>query len=63
MSKETKAVQSRQNLGDTPNQVRFGSLCERIEAGFADASEDEGFREIDAAVAEERARMSAQPGS
>ena len=43
-------------------QVRFDSLCERIEAGFADAPEDEGFLEIDAAVAEERARASAPRG-
>ena len=63
MTKETKAVQSRRNLGEMPNQVRFDSLCERIEAGFADVPEYEGVREIDVAVAEERARMSAQPGS
>lgn len=36
-------------------QARFDSLCERIEAGFADTPEAEGLAEIDAAVANTRA--------
>lgn len=37
-------------------QGRFDTLCRRIEAGFAGVPEADGLAEIDAAVAEERAR-------
>jgi prevent-host-death family protein len=37
-------------------QARFDSLCQRIEAGYASVPETEGLAEIDAAVAETRAR-------
>jgi prevent-host-death family protein len=36
-------------------QARFDSLCQRIEAGFADTPEADGLAEIDAAVAATRA--------
>jgi len=40
-------------------QGRFDALCERIEAGFATLPEAEGMAEIEAAVAEERAKAAA----
>ncbi len=36
-------------------QTRFDTLCQRIEAGFAELPEGEGLAEIDAAVADTRA--------
>lgn len=36
-------------------QTRFDTLCQRIEAGFADTPEAAGLAEIDAAVADTRA--------
>lgn len=41
-------------------QGRFDALCERIEAGFAALPEAEGMAEIEAAVAEERAKAAAK---
>lgn len=35
-------------------QDRFDALCQRIEAGFANVPEAEGFAEIEAAIALER---------
>ncbi len=35
-------------------QGRFDALCQRIEAGFANVPEAEGFAEIEAAIAAER---------
>lgn len=35
-------------------QGRFDALCQRLEAGFATATESEGMAEIDAAIAEDR---------
>lgn len=37
-------------------QGRFDALCRRIEAGFAEVPEADGLAEIDAAIAQERAR-------
>lgn len=37
-------------------QGRFDALCQRIEAGFANVPEAEGFAEIEAAIALERAQ-------
>lgn len=37
-------------------QGRFDALCQRIELGFANVPEAEGFAEIDAAVELERAQ-------
>lgn len=36
-------------------QGRFDTLCQRIEAGFAEIPEAQGMAEIEAAVAQERA--------
>jgi len=36
-------------------QARFDTLCQRIEAGFAELPEAEGLAEIDAVVADTRA--------
>lgn len=36
-------------------QVRFDALCQRIESGFANVPEAEGFAEINAAIDFERA--------
>ena len=44
-------------------QSRFDALCERIEAGFADVPEADGRAEIDAAVAQDRARARTGPGN
>jgi len=35
-------------------QSRFDTLCQRIEAGYADIPEQQGLEEIEAAVAAER---------
>ncbi|MHB8166529.1 MAG: hypothetical protein ACYDDT_07110, partial [Sulfuricella sp.] len=40
-------------------QGRFDALCQRIEAGFANVPEAEGFAEIEAAIALERAQVRA----
>ena len=37
-------------------QGRFDALCQRIEAGFANVPEAEGFAEIEAAIQQERAQ-------
>lgn len=37
-------------------QIRFDSLCQRIEAGFADVPEEQGLAEIEAAINLERAQ-------
>ena len=37
-------------------QARFDALCQRLEAGFANVSEEKGLAEIETAVALERAR-------
>jgi prevent-host-death family protein len=42
-------------------QARFDALCQRIEAGFATIPEAQGFAEIDAAVALERAQAASLP--
>ena len=38
-------------------QGRFDALCQRIEAGFANVPEAEGFAEIEAAISLERAQV------
>lgn len=40
-------------------QGRFDALCQRIEAGFANVPEAEGFAEIEAAIEMERAQVRA----
>ena len=40
-------------------QGRFDALCQRIEAGFANVPEAEGFAEIEAAIALEREQVRA----
>lgn len=40
-------------------QGRFDALCQRIEAGFANVPEAEGFAEIEAAIKLERAQVRA----
>lgn len=42
-------------------QDRFDTLCQRIEAGFAEVPETEGLAEIDAAVAATRAERKTPP--
>lgn len=41
-------------------QARFDALCQRLEVGFANVPEAEGFAEIDAAVKLERSKT--RPG-
>lgn len=43
-------------------QDRFDSLCQRIEAGFAQVPEDKGIAEIEAAIKLERSRSRATAG-
>ena len=40
-------------------QGRFDALCQRIELGYAGLTQNEGLAEIDAAVAKERKKSSA----
>jgi prevent-host-death family protein len=42
-------------------QARFEALCERIEQGFAKVPEEDGIKEINAALAVERKKTKSQP--
>jgi prevent-host-death family protein len=42
-------------------QARFEALCERIEQGFAKVAEEDGIKEINAALAVERKKTKSQP--
>ena len=41
-------------------QARFDALCERIEKGFAQVPEEDGIKEINAALASERRKAKAR---
>lgn len=42
-------------------QARFDALCERIEQGFAQVPEEDGIKEINAALASERRKAKSRP--